>query len=164
MWKDNLVPPIVEVGAGDGLLALARTFSSMRVVSVDQSTTGLRSAPDPKIVGTLERLPIRSGYANTIIAAEVLEHAGDPLSALTVCRRIAQPEARLLLWEPLKPIPLFGFLASGLMYVGESATNRILGRRLQLAQVGASCDRLWSTSTRHSGLAVVCRRNLSFRP
>jgi len=211
VWQKYLVPPIVEVGAGDGLLA--RTYLSKRIVSVDQSITGLRSAPDPKTIGTLENLPIKNDYANTIVAAEVLEHVGDPLAALAECRRIARQGALLLLsvpvfplafpealfhrfrigewpstgnlrrwdpeherrydheellcqlcetgWEPLKLVPLFGFAASALMYFGESATDRMLGRRLPLAQLGASCDRLWSNSTRHSALAVVCRRTLS---
>lgn len=104
VWKEHLIPPIVEVGAGDGLLA--RTFPSKQIVSVDQSTTGLRSAPAPKIVGTLERLPLRSGFANTIVAAEVLEHVGDPLAALAECHRIARDDAHLLLSVPVLPLAL----------------------------------------------------------
>jgi SAM-dependent methyltransferase len=211
VWRKYLVAPIVEVGAGDGLLA--RTFSSAQIVSVDQSIVGLRSAPDPRVVGTLECLPIRTGFARTIVAAEVLEHTGDPRAALLECRRIARPDAHLLLsvpmlplapaealyhrlrigewpsaanlalwdpeherryhldvllaqladagWEPVERVPLFGSLTTSLMYFGESAAHKLVGRRLQLAHYGATLDRLWSRLDRHSDMAVICRLRLS---
>ncbi len=102
VWANHLVEPIVELGSGDGLLA--RTFPSLRILSVDQSTVGLRATPDPKVAATIERLPIRSGHARTIVAAEVLEHAGDPAMALAECRRIARPDASLLLSVPTLPL------------------------------------------------------------
>ena len=76
VWAKHLLEPIVEVGSGDGFLA--RTFPSLRILSVDQSTVGLSATPDPRVAATLEHLPIRSGHARTIVAAEVLEHTGDP--------------------------------------------------------------------------------------
>ena len=102
MWAKHLVEPIVEVGSGDGLLA--RTFLSLEILSIDQSTVGLRMAPHPKAAGTMERLPIRSGYARTIVAADVLEHTGDPVASLKECRRIARPDATLLLSVPTLPV------------------------------------------------------------
>lgn len=102
VWRRYLVPPIVELGAGDGLLA--RTFPTERVVSVDQAIMGLYDAPEPRIAGTLEHLPIQAGFARTIVAAEVLEHTGDPLAALAECRRIARLDARLLLSVPTLPL------------------------------------------------------------
>jgi SAM-dependent methyltransferase len=102
LWAKYLVEPIVEVGSGDGLLA--RTFPTLRILSVDQSTVGLRATPDPRVAATLEHLPIRSGHARTIVAAEVLEHTGDPERALAECRRIARPDARLLLSVPTLPL------------------------------------------------------------
>ena len=207
VWRSYLVEPIVEVGAGDGLLA--RTFSSLQILSVDQATVGLRMAPDPKVVGTLERLPIRTGFARTVVAAEVLEHTGDPLAALAECRRIARPDARLLLsvpmlplapaealyhrmqigewpseanleqwdpeherryrlddllaqlseagWIPMDVVPLFGSATTALLFFGESAMEKVVGRRFQLAHYGAGLDRLWSRLDRHSDMAVICR-------
>ena len=102
VWAKHLVQPVVEVGSGDGLLA--RTFPSLRILSVDQSTVGLRSTPDPRVAATIEHLPIRSGHARTIVAAEVLEHTGDPARALEECRRIARPDATLLLSVPTLPL------------------------------------------------------------
>jgi SAM-dependent methyltransferase len=115
VWRSHLVAPVVEVGAGDGLLA--RTFSSQKIVSVDQAIVGLAGAPDPKVVGTLESLPFRAAFARTIVAAEVLEHTGDPRAALLECRRIARPDAKLLLSVPTLPLAppeaLFHRLRSG---------------------------------------------------
>jgi SAM-dependent methyltransferase len=102
VWARHLCEPIVEVGSGDGLLA--RTFSSLRILSVDQSTVGLSTTPPPRAVGTMERLPVRSGYARTIVATEVLEHTGDPLAALEECARIARPDGTLLLSVPTLPV------------------------------------------------------------
>ncbi len=102
LWSKHLVEPIVELGSGDGLLA--RTFPSLRILSVDQSTVGLRTTPDPRIAATIEHLPIRSGHARTIVAAEVLEHTGDPRGALEECRRIARADATLLLSVPTLPL------------------------------------------------------------
>lgn len=102
VWRPHLAAPIVEVGAGDGLLA--RTFSSQKIVSVDQAIVGIGGAPDPKVVGTMEDLPFRAAFARTIVAAEVLEHTGDPRAALLECRRIARPDAKLLLSVPMLPL------------------------------------------------------------
>jgi SAM-dependent methyltransferase len=102
VWRPHLARPIVEVGAGDGLLA--RTFPAQNILSVDQAIVGIRGAPDPKVVATMEHLPIRDGFARTIVAAEVLEHTGDPRAALLECRRIASPDAKLLLSVPMFPL------------------------------------------------------------
>ena len=104
VWRPYLVPPVVEVGAGDGLLA--RTFTALQIVSVDQAVAGLRNAPMPKSLGIAERLPLRDRYARTIVMAEVLEHTSDPVEALTECRRIAAPNARLLLSVPTFPLAI----------------------------------------------------------
>jgi SAM-dependent methyltransferase len=210
IWRKYLVAPILDIGAGDGLLA--RTFSSQQVVSVDQAAHGLRVAPDPRIVATFESLPIKAGVVRTIVAAEVLEHTGDPLAALAECRRIARPDATLLVsvplfpvayseavyhrlrigkwpteanlarwdpeherryqldsllaqlakvgWVPMELVPLFGSATTALFYFGEPATNKLVGRRLQLAQYGATLDRLWTRFDRHSDIAAVCRLQL----
>jgi len=102
VWKPHLVEPVLDVGAGDGLLA--RCFPTLAVISLDQSTTGLAHAPAPKLVGELEHLPIRSASMATIVAAEVLEHVGDPLKALTECRRIIRPSGVLLISVPMLPL------------------------------------------------------------
>jgi SAM-dependent methyltransferase len=102
VWRPYLAAPVVEVGAGDGLLA--RTFSSHRIVSVDQAIVGVGGAPDPKVVGTMESLPFRGAFARTIVAAEVLEHTGDPRAALLECRRSARADAKLLLSVPTWPL------------------------------------------------------------
>ncbi len=102
IWSRYLSDPVVEVGSGDGLLA--RTFPSRRIISVDQSLTGLRLTPPPKLAATGDGLPIVGGIARTVVCAEVLEHVEDPHRVLAECRRIARPDATLLVSVPTFPL------------------------------------------------------------
>ncbi len=102
VWGPHLRSPVVDIGAGDALLA--RSFSSLRIFSVDVSDVGIRQVAPKAVVAAAETLPIRSGSARTVVLSEVLEHASQPAGVLSECRRILSDDGLLLLSTPLWPI------------------------------------------------------------
>lgn len=102
VWRPHLVPPVVDVGAGDALLA--RSFPEIEVLSVDLSDVGIRRSPGKAAVGSAEALPIASAAMRTVVLSEILEHTDEPTTVLLECRRILVPQGRLLLSTPLWPI------------------------------------------------------------
>lgn len=102
VWGPYLRPPVVDVGAGDALLA--RSFPGLGVVSVDLSAAGLGGAGGPAAVGAAEALPVGDGAVATVVLSEVLEHAARPADVLGECRRVLAPDGRLLLSTPLWPL------------------------------------------------------------
>ena len=102
LWAPYLRSPIVDVGAGDGLLA--RAFPAHRVYSLDLSTTGLTKVLGRAVSAAAEALPLRDGCAATVVLSEVLEHVEEPERALAQCRRVLKPDGLLLMSVPLWPL------------------------------------------------------------
>lgn len=104
LWARYLRSPIVDVGAGDGLLA--RSFPSNDVYSLDLSGAGLTKVRRRAVRAAAEALPLRDGCVATVVLSEVLEHVEKPDGVLAECRRVLKPDGLLLMSVPLWPLSL----------------------------------------------------------
>jgi SAM-dependent methyltransferase len=102
VWEPHLKAPVVDIGAGDGLLA--RTYPDLGVLSVDLSGIGLLQARPLAAVGAAEALPLPGSSMRTVVLSEVLEHAERPQVVLEECRRVLTADGLLLLSTPLWPL------------------------------------------------------------
>lgn len=102
VWLRHVRPPVVDIGAGDALLA--RAFPELGVISVDLSEMGIREVASRAMAGAAERLPIRGQSVRTVVLSEVLEHVDDPEAVLGEARRIMDRDGSLLLSTPVWPI------------------------------------------------------------
>lgn len=106
---------VVDLGCGAGLdarLMAERLGARGRVVAVDFSpamlrrvreTAGGRATP---LIGDIERLPLRGGTADLVIANASLNLAVDKAAALAEAARILRPGGRLVAREMVRQGPL----------------------------------------------------------
>jgi ubiquinone/menaquinone biosynthesis C-methylase UbiE len=98
---------VVEIGCGEGeLLARLRSWCpARRVVGLDLSGAILRQARAHGLAvaaQSAERLALRDGAADVVVASEVLEHLANPLAALQEIARVAR--RRVILSVPREPV------------------------------------------------------------
>jgi ubiquinone/menaquinone biosynthesis C-methylase UbiE len=102
---------VVEVGAGTGLNLARYPPAVTSVVAVEPDPHMLkrlrgvaREAPVPTEVvrGRAERLPIRTGVVDTLVASLVLCSVTDPGAALAEATRVLAPGGRLLFFEHVR--------------------------------------------------------------
>jgi 2-polyprenyl-6-hydroxyphenyl methylase/3-demethylubiquinone-9 3-methyltransferase len=90
---DGLV--VVDVGCGGGLLGLPLTRAGARIVGVDLSRGSLRTAARHVAggfaCGDAQRLPLRTGAADIVLLADVIEHVPSPARALAEAARLLRP-------------------------------------------------------------------------
>lgn len=91
-------PVVLDVGCGEGPLAVAAVGSGLRVVGVDASATMLRSARDhgPVIGADAAALPVASGAVDAVTAVNVLDHLKRPGRALRAALRVLRPGGLLV--------------------------------------------------------------------
>jgi len=88
---------VVDLGCGGGLLAHSMLAGGARVVGVDLSLASLRAArekldgPRLFVQGDAGRAPVRTGCADIVLLADVLEHMSEPESALREAARLLRP-------------------------------------------------------------------------
>ncbi|MEV7004579.1 class I SAM-dependent methyltransferase [Streptomyces sp. NPDC093982] len=111
---------VLDVGCGDGSAAAvaARVLAGHRIVGVDWSHDALRRAA-PRLSSVVRGeftngdaagladsrlppsgLPFRTACADAVLFSEVIEHLGDPDSALEELRRVLRPGGHLMLSTP----------------------------------------------------------------
>ena len=86
----GLLGPVVDLGCG------ARPYASL----LPTPYLGLDAHHlhgDPDVVALAEAVPMRSGFAGTVLSTQQLEHVDDPAAVVVEARRILQPGGRLLL-------------------------------------------------------------------
>jgi SAM-dependent methyltransferase len=102
VWKPHLRGRILDVGAGNGLLA--RSFPDQEIYSVDLASAGLQRVPHRAAVGSASNLPFKDDSFATILLSEVLEHVAEPSTVVRECGRICQPGGTFLLSVPHWPL------------------------------------------------------------
>ena len=85
---DRVQPPVLEVGAGTGLLT---RLLGIEVVAIDLSRAMLMHAPGTRIVADWNALPILSQTFNTFFSISVLETDRDSISKLKEMLRVLKP-------------------------------------------------------------------------
>ena len=91
---------ILDVGCGNGWLALALIKEEFDVYGIDASPSGIeianKQAPGRFFVQDINDeqipIPLRGIPFDTIISTEVIEHLYSPLKYLEFCRRIIEPQ------------------------------------------------------------------------
>ncbi|MFQ5655526.1 MAG: methyltransferase domain-containing protein, partial [Planctomycetota bacterium] len=94
----------LEIGFGYGLTARRVAARATRYVGIDlqvEQCQTLRELGGEGAVADLHRLPFKDGSFDTVIADNVLEHAYDPLAALTEIRRALRRGGRVYSLLPL---------------------------------------------------------------
>ena len=91
---------VLEVGCGNGayLTALEDRGHRGTVVGLDASAGMLAAvtAAVPLVVGDVQRLPLRSGSFDVVLAPHMLYHVPDRRTAAAELRRVLRPEGRCL--------------------------------------------------------------------
>jgi 2-polyprenyl-6-hydroxyphenyl methylase / 3-demethylubiquinone-9 3-methyltransferase len=104
--RARLVPPasrpgatLVDLGCGGGLLAPWLRGRGYRHVGVDLVPASLRLAArhGPRVLcGDAQRVPLRSGCADVVVAGELLEHVAEPGRVLAEAARLLRPGGLLV--------------------------------------------------------------------
>lgn len=77
----------------------------------------------PTLRSEVEAIPLVSGSADVVICTEVLEHTREPLSVLREIRRVAKPEAKIIITAPMswnlhyEPNDFYRFTPYGLAHM-----------------------------------------------
>jgi ArsR family transcriptional regulator len=107
----ELLPPldVVDIGCGDGHLAIEAARWARHVTGVDRSDDVLETAKALASKhgvtnvdwrkGDLSRLPLRDGSHDVALLSQSLHHASDPERALAEAFRVLRPSGRLLLMD-----------------------------------------------------------------
>jgi len=107
----ELLPPldVVDIGCGDGHLAVEAARWARHVTGIDRSEDVLERAKALALKhqvtnidwrkGDLSRLPLRDGSHDVALLSQSLHHASDPERALTEAVRVLRPSGRLLLMD-----------------------------------------------------------------
>lgn len=95
-------PRMLDVGCGTGRFAAAASRrGDGAVIAVDRYAP-TRAAPAAAAAGDAERLPLREGAVDVVLARDVLEHVDDD-AALAECRRVLRPGGLLVALVPAWP-------------------------------------------------------------
>ena len=109
--KGELLPPldVVDIGCGDGYLALEAARWARHVTGVDRSDDVLERAKALAAKrratnvewrkGDLSRLPLRDASHDVALLSQALHHASDPERAIAEAVRVLRPSGRLLLMD-----------------------------------------------------------------
>jgi ArsR family transcriptional regulator len=107
----ELLPPldVVDIGCGDGYLALEAARWARHVTGVDRSDDVLERAKALAAKrratnvewrkGDLSRLPLRDASHDVALLSQALHHASDPERAIAEAVRVLRPSGRLLLMD-----------------------------------------------------------------
>ena len=107
----ELLPPLdlVDIGCGDGYLAVEAARWARRVTGVDRSDDVLERAKALALKrnvtnvewrkGDLSRLPLRDASHDVALLSQSLHHASDPERAIAEAFRVLRPAGRLLLMD-----------------------------------------------------------------
>jgi len=107
----ELLPPldVVDIGCGDGHLALEAARWARHVTGIDRSDDVLEHAKALAArrqvtnvewrKGDLSRLPLRDASHDVALLSQSLHHASDPERALAEAVRVLRPSGRLLLMD-----------------------------------------------------------------
>lgn len=107
----ELLPPldVVDIGCGDGYLAVEAARWARHVTGVDRSDDVLERAKalaaKRRVTnvewrkGDLSRLPLRDGSHDVALLSQSLHHASDPERAIAEAVRVLRPSGRLLLMD-----------------------------------------------------------------
>jgi 2-polyprenyl-6-hydroxyphenyl methylase / 3-demethylubiquinone-9 3-methyltransferase len=101
-----LVPPatgdavLVDLGCGAGLVAPHLGGKGYRHVGVDITTSALTQAREHGVApvrGSVDRIPLRDGCADVVVAGEILEHVTDLPRAVAEACRLLRPGGLLVI-------------------------------------------------------------------
>ncbi len=107
----HLLPPldVVDIGCGDGYLALEAGRWARSVVGIDRSRKVLARAEALAArrrvtnvrwkVGDITRLPLRDASVDVALLSQTLHHAEEPAAALAEAARVLRPDGRLLVLD-----------------------------------------------------------------
>ncbi|MFG2938488.1 class I SAM-dependent methyltransferase [Streptomyces sp. NPDC048282] len=88
---------VVNVGAGTGSYEPERT-----VLAVEPSRVMIEQRPPgaaPAVRGIAERLPLRDGAVDAVMALLTVHHWGDPAAGIAELRRVARRRVVVLTWD-----------------------------------------------------------------
>ncbi|MCB9878593.1 MAG: 3-demethylubiquinone-9 3-O-methyltransferase [Planctomycetes bacterium] len=178
-WLGDVVGRvIVDLGCGGGLLALPLAERGAQVIGLDLASGALRDAQrtaDERGVAlyvagaSLLRSPLRSGCADVVLLADVVEHLDEPAAAVAEAARLLRPGGSLFvntISRTVRSRLLAITLAEGLGYVPRGTHSwRMFVRPDELERMAAAAG---LRRTRQTGetprlLATVRRGAIELR-
>ena len=100
---------LLDVGCGDGvaLFLLRKRFPKLELFGIDPMSEAITIAkekvPNAHLEqGTADKLPFESDFFDLVISSDVIEHVSDADLMLREMKRVAQPEAAIIIGTPIK--------------------------------------------------------------
>lgn len=95
----------IDVGCGNGVLARSASETGARVLGLDLSRETLIAAKRLQgggewVRAAADRLPLREGCVDVVLAQHVIEHLHDVPAALEDWRRVLRPGGRTIILTP----------------------------------------------------------------
>lgn len=153
-YNDGQLKNIVDVGTADGLMMenLRQRMGQLNYLGIDYSIGLLKAVNLPgvsKIQADALKLPIRSGYADAVVATAIIEHVPDPPAMMRECGRVLRPGGLLVITTPA---PFMEKVASALGIWKEGGHDTTLNLK-QLSQMA-----------RENGYSVLEQTKFMFSP
>ncbi len=96
---------VLDVGAGEGKIALSVMQAGNTVVGVDIAQGNVeklakRGIEAYRVDAEKEKLPFKNGTFDVVVAGEIIEHLFDPFTFLAECARVMKKGGRIIVTTP----------------------------------------------------------------
>lgn len=166
----ELVPPVLDIGCGDGLFAQL-TFGKILDAGIDASAAEVRRAIRrgayvKAITGSADSIPFPDCHFNTVIANCVLEHIAEPVTIFREVCRVLTHGGHWYFTAHSQNYESFLYFTKVFRSMGLESAARIYGRLMRTIFRHFSClsPDIWSAMLREAGFVdILCTPYLANR-
>lgn len=155
--KEILIPPILDLGCGDGFFA--QTVFGHLQAGIDMDPGEVKRAQergtyDHAIVASATKMPFKNGSFNTVISNCVIEHIPEVEKVLSEVNRVLKPGGRFLISVPSEYWNADSFYQKVFNSIGFDRMSQWYNRTLNFVSKHHHVNNLstWKTRFKKAGL------------